>query len=1274
MRSNKSRVLVFLMTISVFVSGLPWSLSRATSREPSGGSAGVVKASKGSNRLAAIAAAPVQALTPTYNKLLQDDSSGDIFRFNSTTGDYLYSRCGNGYTLTGTGSVLIKGSTYTLTHNPSDRRVTAKLDDAVHSGSASVQVFALGTTFTITDRNTTNDPGLTDTAPPQVSITGPNGGEIVDRGSSFTISWNATDDLAVTSQDLLLSTDGGVTFSTIVAGLAGSVNQYAWTAPAGINNQSARVKVIARDAGCNARADVSDANFTLWNPPASFTHVAEAPIYMTSAGFDAYIYLCNGSMNSLVAELDLHQPSGDATPNAPAQIALAAGDARKIRVGDYLTLGSSTGSVEGSIRLRHNGSSDSDVQAMLVASKFGEEQSFTAPFVYPASSQAADSTMQCSPIYYLDDLMTTSLAVQNCKNYPVDVNIKLVYGTGAAGTPNGAYYLPTVTLAGQGRLSTNLAAFKAELQGAKWGSIVVTAPPQSVAAHAVMRSAVGRSACSSSFVDPRMSTNTTKVASALKLDYDTATKPCIMVCNASTADTRTVTASFQTDTGVAIPSQQVTLAPGQQKMIVLDPAQLLPAHQSAMADVRLSYSGNASDIVAGGVSMSSAGDYASGARFVEPRASDGRQLMSPFFRIDARTRGVVQISNLGASAVRAGVSMKFANSTAGPVTTDLVSVAAGRTATLDIQQYIEQTPDGLVAEGCIELIHNGAPGTVTCSFISMTPDPIETPLEGGPPMCQMMVFPNEIDTQPGETTQVYVITCGGAGAVVWSATAGTVTPQPSSDPNVFPATYTVPDDSSEPDTATIRVTSADGVSTSDVEIQKVKLRDIAASNSQGDTGGRLNPDGGTGFVLTGKRDFPNVPLQVVFRQNGIDVTSDIPVGGASRPAPNQLAGTAPPNTKFIGDALVLVFADSGNTKISKKTLCDDTGCSAYYAFDKPTPPTSVSVPGFNRSGGNLTITAAGGGFRRFTSSDPAVPPVNPGVNIGGIDFAVNTVTPATENSTINGNVQRAGPEFSACVTCGQGQQPCKVINVRNPGGRNRDAAHSVVALYNLLPGPAPIPQNRFPDSGFSIGETTITINGSATGGNLDFVSEVTVGGTAALIVSQSQTMIRCVTRPHTASAASSNPIILFDVDCAAAGGTTVPGGGFRIDPSPVTAFGTVYVVGPGEGVFVQSGPSFDNTGVACVTGVAVVINSSGQPPLQGASAFTANGEYQDCGCTCGLPAPPGTCPRTVDKTVTFRLGNSAAPNDPRLFSKTIERTMSVKIDLPPRDCLSKKSF
>lgn len=1198
----------------------------------------------------------------TYDKLLQDNSSGDQFRFNSTTGEYVFTRCSNGYSLSGTGNLTVHGSTYTLTHYPADRRVTVHLDDAVHTGTASVQVFALGTTYTITDSNTTNDPGLADADAPQVGITAPNGGEIIDTGSSFTISWIATDAVGVVSQDLLLSTDGGTNWSSITSGLAGSVNQYVWTVPVMINQQAARVRVVARDATCNATSATSAGNFTIWNPPASFTHNAEAPIYLTSGGFEAYIYLCSEATSSVIAELDFRQPTGDATANAPAQLALAAGEARKIRVADYLTLGSSGGSVEGSIGLRHNGASDSDVQALLVVNKFGEDQSFTSPFVYTASSQAADSTMQCSPIYYVDDLMTTSLAVQNTRNYPVDVSLKLVYGTGDPGTPNGTYYLPPITLGGQGRLSTNLAAFTDQLEGAKWGSIVLTAPPQSVVAHTVMRSAVHGVACSSTFVDPMKSANTTKVANALKLEYDAAVTPRIMVCNASSTDTRTVTANFQTDSGVSVPSQQVTLGPGQQKMLVVDPRQVLAAHQTAMTDVRLSYSGNTSDIVAGAVSMSAAEDWMSGARFVEPNAGDGRQLMSPFFRVDPRTGGFVQISNLGTTTVKAGVSMKFVNSTLGPVTTDLVTVPAGRTAILNVQQYIEQAPDGLTAEGCIEIIHNGVPGTVTASFVSMTPDPVEAPLQGGPPVCETMVFPNEIDTQPGETTLVYVITCGGQGAVVWTATAGTITPGSSSDPDVYPATYTAPDDGSEPETVTIQVTSPSGVGTSDVEIQKVKLQSIATSNAQGDTGGRLNPDGGTSFVLTGKRDFPEVPLQVKFQQGD----SVLPVNVSRGSTLSELVGTAPPNTLFIGDAAIKVFADNGNTKISKKTLCDDTGCSAYYAFDPPSPPTSA--PGaFNRSGGPLTITAAGGGFKRFDSSIPGAPPVLPRVNLDGIGFDVNVVT----TTTITGNVQRAGPEFSACVRCGVGQQPCKFIHVRNPGGRATDTAHSVVALYNLLPGPAPIPESRSPDSGFSIGTTPITINGPETGGNLDFVNRVSVGGTDALIINQSQTTIRCVTRAHTASPASSNPIFLFDVDCAAPGGTAVPGGGFRIDPSPVTAFGTVYVVGPGESVDVLSGSLTIDQDIVCIippSGSTIpppsVSIQSGQPPgtLPGVSAFTAIGSFDCRSCTCSAQNPP--CPTTKDKTISFTLVNTAAPGDTRLRLR-VDRIARVSFVVSP---------
>jgi hypothetical protein len=319
---------------------------------------------------------------------------------------------------------------------------------------------------------------------------------------------------------------------------------------------------------------------------------------------------------------------------------------------------------------------------------------------------------------------------------------------------------------------------------------------------------------------------------------------------------------------------------------------------------------------------------------------------------------------------------------------------------------------------------------------------------------------------------------------------------------VFAASYTVPDDSSEPDTATIQADSANGSGTSSVEIQKVKLKRIDTSNAQGDTGGRLTPDGGTRFVLTGKKEFPAVPLQVKFRQGDIEVSVNIPVDSASRPDPKQLAGIAPSNTLFIGDAAMYVFADNGQTKISKKTLCDDTGCSVYYAFDKPSPPTSISVPGFNRTGGNLTITAAGGGFREFQSSATGAR-IEPNVRIGAIDFAVNLVT----STTINGNVQRVGPDIPSCVI--EERTPCKTISVKNPGGRNVDKAKSAVELYNLMAGPPPSPESLTNNSGKSTGGTGTRIDGD----NLDFVDRITFNGKPGVIdeASRTRTRIRVTT-------------------------------------------------------------------------------------------------------------------------------------------------------------------
>jgi IPT/TIG domain-containing protein len=980
-----------------------------------------------------------------------------------------------------------------------------------------------------------------------------------------------------------------------------------------------------------------------------------ASVNVYSQGITYTVSDTNTTNNACTADLS-------ATQDEPTQIVLAAGEVRKLNVLDYLTLGTQNEPFDGSIRLRHNGASDGAVQAMLAEDRNGEEQSFTAPFIYATSAQLPDSTMQCAPIFYVGGNTSALLALQNFKNYPVAVEVKLIYGTGEQGTPNGTYYLPQITLAGQERLVTDLAAFKDQFQGAMWGSIVVTAPAQSVAAHTVMRSAENGLAFSSSFVDPAKATNTTKVAGTLKLDPDISLMPCVMICNTSSTDSRTVDASLNTEEQGQIYFDKITLAPGQQRLIVFDERAVpLWPGQSAMADLRLSYDGEPSDIMAGGVSMSAAEGCAFTTRFMEPNATDSGPLMSPFFKIDGRTRGIVQITNLGPNTVRAGVEMKFANSTAPALTSDLVYVGGLSTATLDIQQYIDQVPDGVRGEGCLKLIHNGEAGTVTCSFVALTPDPVEVPLEPGPVECQTMIFPSGMAVQPGETAFVYVMVCGAPGTINWGASEGTITPFGQVGKNVYGASYVVEDDDEE--TATIQVTLPGSSVTTTVEIEKVKLRSIATRNAQGvDTMGRVNPDGGTTFILTGKKDFPAVPLQVRFQQtiNGIPqfVLVDVPVDSASRPTPDQLVGIAPTNTKFIGDAQVQVRADGGNTKISKKTLCDETGCSAYYSFDPPSPATSVSAPmgGFNRLGGNMTITAQGGGFRKFQSSATGAIE-NPDVGIDGIEFAVNTVNPGVP-STINGNVLRADASIKSC-NCEQ-VVPCKKIVVKNPGGRTHDKVKSIVPLYNLMPGPAPGPQSRFPDSGFSIGGTVITIKGE----NLDFVDNVTVGGTDAPIISKTRNTLVVSTMPH--SAGANNAITLFDIDCTSVG-TAVPGGGFRYDLSPVTEIpnSKFVIVGPGEGVELQAmSIPVPSPNINCITGVMVTLTDVTPSPVAiGAVVYLVSGTYTCGGCTCDPIADPTGCTPTRNGTIKFTLANTSAPNNSSL-RKQVTRTANVKFNTP----------
>jgi uncharacterized delta-60 repeat protein len=92
----------------------------------------------------------------TYDLCVQDDSNGNLLQLNSTTGEYLFTNCA-GVTVGGKGTVTRRGNTLTLQHNANDRRVMSTIDTGAHRASASVQLLAVGKTFSITDRNTANN-------------------------------------------------------------------------------------------------------------------------------------------------------------------------------------------------------------------------------------------------------------------------------------------------------------------------------------------------------------------------------------------------------------------------------------------------------------------------------------------------------------------------------------------------------------------------------------------------------------------------------------------------------------------------------------------------------------------------------------------------------------------------------------------------------------------------------------------------------------------------------------------------------------------------------------------------------------------------------------------------------------------------------------------------------------------------------------------------------------------------------------------------------------
>lgn len=89
-----------------------------------------------------------------------------------------------------------------------------------------------------------------------------NGGEVLAPGSQAAIEWITDDDEAVQDVDLLLSTDGGATFSTVLAAGIPDTGSWIWNVP-DVCSPTTRVRVLARDGQGRTGFDDSDGDFVL---------------------------------------------------------------------------------------------------------------------------------------------------------------------------------------------------------------------------------------------------------------------------------------------------------------------------------------------------------------------------------------------------------------------------------------------------------------------------------------------------------------------------------------------------------------------------------------------------------------------------------------------------------------------------------------------------------------------------------------------------------------------------------------------------------------------------------------------------------------------------------------------------------------------------------------------------------------------------------------------------------------------------------------------------
>ncbi len=833
--------------------------------------------------------------------------------------------------------------------------------------------------------------------------------------------------------------------------------------------------------------------------PPAYPHALFAPLYHVFGGYSAKVYVFNPTTGPVNFELTFDPVTGATTP-APVSFTIDAKRSKVFDLAGYLTPQDPDADrvLKGGLRLYHDGADARSVRAGVVVEKDGMDKAFATPFNYPGAVDLGTQQAGIGTAFFGTDTFTY-LALQNTTASPVTANVVVHLENGAGLNDN--VTLPTVTVGGSDtqviEVSSYLRATYANSGQATWGTIEVQYPTNALVARSLTVSPEDRWAFDAALVDPSTGANTTKVLSPVVFDYDSDAKTYVTIRNVSTAS-RTVTATFKTISGTT--TTHSTLDAGRQTVLTFLSRNYLSPGQKAFTDVRLSYSGTSTDIVAGAVSLAPSMHIAIPARLVEASSQDQRRLSGPSVWLDGRTTSVIEVANLSASAIKVGARIHLAADGTTPIATSLVTVAANSSAAIDLYPYINQVPDDVDGYGAVELWHNGPSGAIAATCLTLgrgTHVARVTAFAPGHsfPTGEAIAFPNSVTNTPSAVSQLSFLVGSGVQAPVTQVAygGGTVTAATADGANVFKATYTAP--STLPTTtATVLARKADltphleGTVTFNNVLLELQDRIDTSDPSGVDTQGRINPDGATysrqtSFTIRARPNKVFAPgSYIVTFKKGINrIESDTITIAASS---NSLSGVVLESSNYVGDVKAVYVDTIGGTRVSK-----DKSVGAYFSYDPPEADTISPDRALNRAGGQMTINA--NGIRKFiglpTQNDDILPFVQIGRTTG---FRVETVV---ESANGNGPSSTTGimrhAELEEGLGCTDALNPCRYITIRNPGGKSRDERKPAVKVFALLPGPAPVLTGVSPAVGPSDGGYKVTLNGA----NLFVVNSIGVG-------------------------------------------------------------------------------------------------------------------------------------------------------------------------------------